>query len=338
MNEERRILLAHGGGGMMMRELLSQTVLPRLGNPFLERLEDAAVLAAPGERIAFTTDAFVVKPLFFRGGDIGRLAVCGTVNDLAAMGARPLALSLAMVIEEGLPLSTLERVLDSLGATAKEANVQVVTGDTKVVERGAADGLFLATAGIGAVPNGVNLGADKVRPGDAVLVTGTLGEHGIAIISERSGLAFETPVKSDVAPLGGLVAELMASHAADVRCMRDPTRGGAAAVLNEIAEAARLKVEIEEALVPVSREVSAACNMLGFDPLYVPNEGRMVIFCNPDSADGIAASLRKHPLGSGTVRIGRVLDGEPGRVVLKTRIGGSRILTLPYGEQLPRIC
>jgi hydrogenase expression/formation protein HypE len=339
MNDDGpRILLAHGGGGMMMRELLAKSLLPRLGNPFLERLEDAAVLAAPKERIAFTTDAFVVKPLFFRGGDIGRLAVCGTVNDLAAMGARPLALSLAMIVEEGLPVSTLEKVLDSLAATAKEANVQVVAGDTKVVERGAADGLYLITAGIGAVPEGAELGADKVRPGDAVLVTGTIGDHGIAIVSERSGLEFETQVESDVAPLADLVGRLMASHARAVRCMRDPTRGGTAAVLNEIAEAAVVRIEIDEKSVPVRREVAGACDMLGFDPLYVPNEGRMVIFCDPDAADEIVARLREHPLGKDAVRIGRVVESPTPRVILRTRIGGSRILTLPYGEQLPRIC
>ena len=336
--EEKRVLLAHGGGGVMMRELIGEVVLRHLGNPTLSRLEDAALLAPQSARLAFTTDAFVVKPLFFRGGDVGRLAVCGTVNDLACVGAAPIALSLAMVIEEGLPLATLERVFASVAATAKEADVQVVAGDTKVVERGAADGLYLVTAGVGAVPDGVALSPANVRPGDAVLVTGSLGDHGIAIISERNGLEFETPVESDVAPLAGLAAHLLAVSPGDVHCMRDPTRGGTAAVLNEIAEAAGVEIEIEEASLPIGREVAGACDMLGLDPLYVPNEGRFVIFCAEKAAGAIERRMREHPLGAGTVRIGTVGRGRPGRVTLRTRIGGTRIVAMPYGEQLPRIC
>jgi hydrogenase expression/formation protein HypE len=319
--DEPRILLAHGGGGVMMQELIGGLILRHLGNPTLNRLEDAAVLAPCGSRLAFTTDAFVVKPLFFRGGDIGRLAVCGTVNDLAAVGAKPLALSLALVIEEGLEISVLDRVLQSVAATAAEARVAVVTGDTKVVERGAADGLFLITAGIGAVYDGVNLSPAEVRPGDAVIATGTLGDHGIAIISQRSGIEFETPVQSDAAPLAGLVAHLFEENesplyhqgaktprtandrlttehteesvhesfrvfrvfrgpeAGLIHCMRDPTRGGTAAVLNEIAAAAKVEIEIAESLLPIRPEVAGACDLLGFDPLYVPNEGRLIIFC-----------------------------------------------------------
>ena len=373
--DEPRILLAHGGGGVMMQELIGGLILRHLGNPTLNRLEDAAVLAPfgpeqskGGSRLAFTTDAFVVKPLFFRGGDIGRLAVCGAVNDLAAVGARPLALSLSLVIEEGLPFSVLDRVLQSVAATAAEAGVEVVTGDTKVVERGAADGLFLITAGLGAVYDGVHLSPAEVRPGDAVIATGTLGDHGIAIVSQRSGIEFESPVQSDVAPLAGLVAQLFSPHSAldtphsalrtAVHCMRDPTRGGTAAVLNEIAAASGVEIEIEEKLLPVRPEVAGACDMLGFDPLYMPNEGRLIIFCAEESAAALVERLRTHPLGAGAVRIGSVKKQEPcegshkpsqgspasrersrtGRVVLNTRIGGTRIVAAPYGEQLPRIC
>ncbi|MGD1001570.1 MAG: hydrogenase expression/formation protein HypE [Candidatus Brocadiia bacterium] len=354
--DEPRIMLAHGGGGVMMQELIGGLILRHLGNPTLNRLEDAAVLAPCSSRLAFTTDAFVVKPIFFRGGDIGRLAVCGAVNDLAAVGAEPLALSLSLVIEEGLPISVLDRVLQSVAATAAEARVQVVTGDTKVVERGAADGLFLITAGLGAVCDGVHLSPAEVRPGDAVIATGTLGDHGIAIISQRSGLEFESPVQSDVAPLGGLVEHLFAPrspvrtpHSAlrtAVHCMRDPTRGGTAAVLNEIAAAAKVEIEIEESLLPVRPEVAGACDMLGFDPLYVPNEGRLIIFCAEDAAASLVERLRSHPLAAGAVRIGSVKKGaracpehsRRGRVVLRTRVGGTRIVAAPYGEQLPRIC
>jgi len=336
--DERRVLLAHGGGGIMMRDLIAEVILRHIGNPTLARLEDAAVLAPQGSRLAFTTDAFVVKPIFFRGGDIGRLAVCGTVNDLAAMGARPLALSLAMVIEEGFRFADLERVLQSVAAAASEACVEVVTGDTKVVERGAADGLFLITAGIGAVPDGVFLSPTEVRPGDAVIASGTLGDHGIAILSERNGLEFETPVTSDVAPLADLAAHIVSAAPGGIHCMRDPTRGGAAAVLNEIASAAAVEIEIVESALPIRREVAAACDMLGFDPLYVPNEGRLIVFCGGEFAEACVARMRGHPLGPDAVLVGRARQGAPGRVVLRTRIGGSRIIAAPYGEQLPRIC
>lgn len=336
--DEPRILLAHGGGGIMMRDLIAGVVMRHLGNPTLARLEDAAVLAPVGTRLALTTDAFVVKPLFFRGGDIGRLAICGTVNDLAAMGARPLAVSLAMIIEEGLPLAALDRVLASAGATAREAGVEVVTGDTKVVERGAADGLFLITAGLGAVPEEARLSPANVRPGDVVLASGTLGDHGIAIVSERGGLEFETPVRSDVAPLAGLAAEVLAAGGDRVHCMRDPTRGGAAAVLNEIADAARVEIEVEESALPVRPEVAGACDMLGFDPLYVPNEGRLIVFCQATVADEVLRRLRRHPQGADAARLGLVRAGQAGRVLLRTRIGGARIVAAPYGEQLPRIC
>ena len=336
--EAQRIMLAHGGGGTLMQQLIRDTILSRLGNPTLDRLEDAAVLAPPRSRLAFTTDAFVVNPLFFQGGDVGRLAVCGTVNDLAAMGGQPLALSLAMVAEEGLLLSTLERVLDSVAQAAREAEVHIVTGDTKVVERGAADGLFLVTAGVGAVPEGVALSPKNVKPGDAVIVTGPLGDHGVAIISEREGMKFETPVESDVAPLAGIAALALECGTDRVHCMRDPTRGGAAAVLNEIAAAADVEIEVTEEHVPVRPEVAAACDMLGFDPLYVPCEGRLIIFCAQDAADRLVQRLKGHPLGAGAKRMGKVIGKGSARVTLRTGIGGTRILSMPYGEQLPRIC
>ena len=336
--DKGKILLAHGGGGVMMQELIQDVILRHLKNPTLAALEDAALLASRPTRIAFTTDAFVVKPLFFRGGDIGRLAVCGTVNDLACAGAMPIGLSMAMILEEGLPLETLDRVLASVAAAAKEANVCVVAGDTKVVERGAADGLYVTTSGVGAVPDEAVLSPMNVRPGDAVIVTGPLGDHGIAIISERNGLEFETPVLSDVAPLSGLVGELLAAGPADIHCMRDPTRGGAAAVLNEIASAAQVSIEIEEDRVPVRPEVLGACDMLGFDPLYVPCEGRLVIFCADEAAESMVRRIEAHPYGAGAARIGTVTREKAGRVVLRTRLGGTRIVAMPYGEQLPRIC
>ena len=335
---DERILLAHGGGGVLMQKLIHDVILRHLNNPTLASLEDAALLAAQRTRLAFTTDAFVVKPLFFRGGDIGRLAVCGTVNDLACAGALPLGLSLAMIIEEGLPLATLDRVLASVAAAAEEANVYVITGDTKVVEHGAADGLYLITTGVGAVPDEAVLSPMNVRPGDALLVTGPLGDHGIAIISERNGLEFETPVESDVAPLAGLAAHVLLPAPENIHCMRDPTRGGAAAVLNEVAAGAHVCIEIQEASLPVRPEVRGACDMLGFDPLYVPCEGRLLIFCSGDAAESLVQHLQKHPLGRETAQIGTVQREQAGKVILHTHIGGTRIVTTPYGEQLPRIC
>jgi len=331
-----RIVLAHGGGGVLMRRLIEDVVAGPLSNDVLAELADSAVLPRPGGRIAFTTDSYVVQPLFFRGGDIGRLAVAGTVNDLAVVGAEPLALSLGLILEEGFPIADLRRVVESIRATADEAGVRIVTGDTKVVGAGAADGLFINTSGVGVVPEGVDLGAGRIQSGDVVLVNGGIAEHGVAILSEREGLAFETPVESDVAPLAGLTAACLA--AGEVHFMRDATRGGLAAVLNEMATDISLTVEIDERAVRVGSAVSAACDLLGLDPFNVPNEGKVVVVCAAGSADAVLDALRGHELGRAAARIGRVNRAREPRVLLHTAFGGTRTLEMPYGEDLPRIC
>ncbi|HPD17511.1 MAG TPA: hydrogenase expression/formation protein HypE [Planctomycetota bacterium] len=335
---EPRVLLAHGGGGSLTRQLIRDMVVSRFGNPALAPLSDSALLDLPPGRVAFTTDSYVVKPLRFRGGDIGRLAVCGTVNDLAMVGATPLHLSLALILEEGLAFDDLAAVLDSAQAAAAEAGVAVVCGDTKVVERGAADGLFINTSGIGVIPAGRNVAMERAAPGDAVLVSGPIGEHGVAILSERQGLSFETPVSSDVAPLAGLVAAILAAGGEAVHALRDPTRGGLGMVVCEVAEACRHDIELDEAKIPVRPEVRGACDLLGLDPLYVANEGKVVVVCAEAAASAVLAAMRAHPLGRSAARIGRVLDGARGRVTLRTSIGGRRVVDPPYGEQLPRIC
>ncbi len=332
----RRVTLSHGGGGVLTRELVEEVFLPAFGNDVLRALDDAALLDRPAGRIAFTTDSFVVKPLFFRGGDIGRLAVSGTVNDLAACGASPLGLSLGLVIEEGLEIDTLRRVADSLAATAREAAAPIVAGDTKVVERGAADGLYINTAGVGALPTGPAPGAGRIRPGDRVLISGALGDHGIAVLSEREGLRFETEILSDVAPLGGLVEASL--EAGEVHALRDPTRGGAAAALNELAEAAGIGVEIDEEAVPVHPAVRAASDMLGLDPLSIANEGKMILFVAEADAGGILDALRAHPRGEEAAIVGEAVEGHPGVVAVRTRIGSRKVLEMPHGEGLPRIC
>jgi hydrogenase expression/formation protein HypE len=330
------VLLAHGGGGRLMHEMLMRRVLPALGTPDAGQT-DAALLELGGARLAFTTDAYVVKPLFFPGGDIGRLAVSGTVNDLAMMGATPLALSLSLILEEGLPFETLDRVLASIRATADAAGVKIVTGDTKVVDRGKADGLYINTAGIGAVPAGITLGPDQVRAGDAVIVSGDLGRHGIAVLAEREGIGFETTIESDVACLHRLVAKLLAASI-EIHCMRDLTRGGLASAMVEIAGASGLGITLEETAIPVSAPVDAACELLGLDPLHVANEGRMVLFCPEAQAGAALECLRGDLLAEGAARIGRVHAESAGRVALQTRIGVSRALDMLSGEQLPRIC
>ncbi|MFP4056189.1 MAG: hydrogenase expression/formation protein HypE [Candidatus Brocadiia bacterium] len=339
MADDDRILLAHGGGGTLTRQLIDSMILERFANPLLAPLGDSAVLEAPGCRLAFTTDSYVVKPLRFRGGDIGRLAVCGTVNDLAMAGARPLALSLALVLEEGLAMGELAAILDSAKGAAEEAAVPVACGDTKVVERGAADGCYINTTGVGVVPPGLELGPGRVEPGDALLLSGTLGDHGVAILSQREGLAFASPVSSDVAPLAGLVAAVLDAAGPDaIRVLRDPTRGGLGMVVCEVAEAAGRDVELAEPAIPVRPEVRGACELLGLDPLYVANEGKAVVFCAHGAAPGVLEALRAHPLGRDAALVGRVLEGTRGRVTLRTSIGGHRVVDPPYGEQLPRIC
>jgi hydrogenase expression/formation protein HypE len=336
------VTLAHGGGGKAMKDLIEDVFVRAFDNPLLAPLEDQARfdladLARRGDRLAFTTDSFVVDPLIFPGGDIGKLAVCGTINDLAVGGAVPLYLSCAAIIEEGVTIDLLRRVADSMAATAHEAGVAIVTGDTKIVSKGACDKLFLTTTGVGVIPNGVDLGADRARPGDAVLVNGPLGDHGAAILCARGDMALDTPIESDCAPLHGLIAALLAA-APGVRFVRDPTRGGVATVLNEIAGASQIAIEIDERATPIREEVKAFCEILGLDPLYLANEGKIVAIAPPNEADAALAALSAHPLGKRAAIIGRVHSGEPGRVTMRTEFGGRRIVDMLVGEQLPRIC
>jgi len=331
------VLLAHGSGGKLSAELTAQIFLPAFYNPALARLDDQAIVSVNGCRVAFTTDSFVVKPLFFPGGDIGSLAVHGTVNDLAMGGAQPLYLSAGFIIEEGLPMETLRRVVDSLRQAAAAANVQVVTGDTKVVEKGSADGLFINTSGIGIVPEGVELSADQARPGDRILLSGSIGEHGICIMAQREGLEFETMLTSDSAALHTLVAAMLAVPG-KIRCMRDPTRGGVSSTLNEIAAQSRVGIELEEAAIPIRAEVQGACEMLGLDPLYVANEGKLVAIVEPAIADQMLSAMREHPLGRDAQIIGTVSSNHPGLVTIRSTLGTTRIVDMLAGDQLPRIC
>ncbi|HLO68228.1 MAG TPA: hydrogenase expression/formation protein HypE [Holophaga sp.] len=331
------IQMAHGGGGRAMRDLLEAVMLPAFRNPALEARHDAAVVEAGGARLAFTTDTYVVRPRFFPGGDIGELAVYGTVNDLAMAGARPLFLSAGMVLEEGLPIEELKRVVESMRRAADRCGVTIVTGDTKVVDRGKGDGIFINTAGIGLVPEGLALGPASVRPGDAVLVSGDLGRHGVAVMSVREGIAFQTAVESDCGPLHGLASALL-EGGVGVRCLRDATRGGLAAVLNEIATDAKVGVEAREEAIPVLPGVAGACELLGLDPFYVACEGRMVAFVAGADAPRALELLRGRPEGAGAALIGEVTEAHPGTVVLRTPLGTRRVLDLLSGEQLPRIC
>ncbi len=331
------VLLAHGGGGKLMHTLIEKMFVPAFSSPLLATRHDSAVLRLGDARLAFTTDSFVVRPLFFPGGDIGALAVNGTVNDLAMAGARPLALSLALIIEEGLPMDTLWRVVQSVQAAAQAAGVQIVTGDTKVVDRGKGDGVFINTAGIGLVEHGLEISPASVRAGDAVLLSGDIGRHGIAIMAQREGLAFESEIASDCAPLVEPV-RLLIEAGVSVRCLRDLTRGGLGSALIEIAEAAKLHVHIDERAVPVREDVRGACEILGLDPLFVANEGRFAAFVAPEDADRALEILRAHPLGEDAVRIGEVRDDRAGLVTLRSAIGADRVVDMLSGEQLPRIC
>ena len=334
-----RILLGHGSGGKLSAELLRDVFLPAFANPVLARLEDQASIEIGGVHLAFTTDSFVVKPLFFRGGDIGSLAVHGTINDLAVGGARPEFLSAAFILEEGFAMADLRRIVDSMSAAAAQAGVTIVTGDTKVVERGSGDGVYINTAGIGRLRDGVRLSASLARPGDAVILSGSIGDHGIAILSEREGLELESEVASDSAALHTLVdAMFEASGAGAIRCMRDPTRGGVASTLNEIAAQSAVGIEIDERAIPVHEAVRGACELLGRDPLYVANEGKLAAVVASESADAIVQAMRRHPLGGGAVIVGRVTAAPAGMVIMRTAFGTSRIVDMLAGDQLPRIC
>jgi hydrogenase expression/formation protein HypE len=338
---DERILLAHGGGGSMTADLVNHMFLPAFGNDVLRRLGDAALIDAEhlltcGSRLAFTTDSYVVKPLFWPGGDLGRVAVCGTVNDLAMVGAQPLYISAGFIVEEGLPLVDLRSIVASMKSAAEEAGVAIVAGDTKVVERGAADQLFINTAGIGIVPPTVDLGPDKVKPGDVVLVSGFLGDHGLAVLSRREGVQFDVPLTSDVAPLNDLVAAIMPRGG--VRVMRDPTRGGLAGTLNELASQGGFGIMIDERLLPIRPSVHAACELLGYDPLHVANEGKLVAIVDQARADPVLAALRAHRYGIDAALIGHIIEGPAHKVLLRTAVGGTRIVRMPSGELLPRIC
>jgi hydrogenase expression/formation protein HypE len=335
--EYDRILLEHGSGGQLSNDLITGTFLPLLRNPLLERLEDGAVFDVGGTKICFTTDSFVVHPRFFPGGDVGSLAVHGTVNDLAMCGGAPLALSAGFILEEGFPMEELERIVRSLAAAAKKAGVAVVTGDTKVVPRGVVDGLFINTSGLGIVRYGSPLSVRSIRPGDAVLLSGPIGDHGAAILSCREDFGFISRIVSDSAPLNGLVETVLAASPA-VHCMRDATRGGLGAILAEIAAQTGLRIAIRERAIPVREEVRGICEILGFDPLFLANEGRMAIFCEGEAADAVLAAMRSHDLGRDAIQIGTVDEDRRGRLVMETLIGGSREIDLPTGELVPRIC
>jgi len=333
-----RIVLGHGSGGRLTADLVNRVFVPAFRNEILAALEDqATVRVNDGTRLAMTTDAYVVRPIFFPGGDIGRLAVHGTVNDLAVGGAEPLFLSAAFILEEGLELSELSRVVASMRAACAEAGVTLVTGDTKVVDRGKGDKVFITTTGIGLVPGKRSLSIAAARPGDRVIVSGTIGDHGIAIMSVREGLEFETVIESDSAPLTDLVRCVLGASDG-VRCMRDPTRGGLASALNELAAASRVGVTIDEVSIPIQSAVQGACEVLGLDPLYVASEGKLVAVVAAAEADRVLHAMRKHPLGQNAAIIGDIVAAHPGMVTQRTRIGGERIVTLLAGEQLPRIC
>ena len=332
-----RILLAHGGGGSLTHELIEKLFLANLENPLLKPLDDSAVLVIGGKGHAFTTDSYVVKPYVFPGGDIGKLAVCGTVNDLAVMGARPLWLSLSLILEEGLLLADLQRIVESIATTAREAGVQIVTGDTKVVERGKCEGLYITTAGLGDIVTPNWIGAANVKPGDAVIINGNIGEHGVAVMSQREGIAFQTSVVSDCAPLWPLVKAILDTKA-EIRAMRDPTRGGGAAAVCDIARASNVGIRLREDALPISREVHGACDLLGLDPLTIANEGKVLVFCRATDSESVLAAMRENPLGKNARVIGEVSKQPPGIVTLRTNIGGERIIDMPTGEDLPRIC
>ncbi len=334
--KDNLIKISHGGGGLIMHRLLNEEIIPVLSDRAQTVLEDAAVLDAPGAKLAFTTDSYVVNPLFFPGGDIGKLAICGTVNDLSMRGAKPLWISVGLIIEEGFSIADLRKILKSAKKAAEEAGVAIVAGDTKVVERGKADGLFINTSGVGVIREEPLISVAKAKPGDALIINGTIGDHGIAIVTYRETFPFKVSVESDCAPLSSLVETMLASG--EVHALRDPTRGGLASALNEIADASKCSIEIWEESIPVRDEVRGICEVLGLDPLGVANEGKVLAAVKSEDAEEIVSKMRSQKYGSDSCVIGKVLEGPPGEVRLATSIGSRRILTMPSGEQLPRIC
>ena len=338
LSDYPRITLAHGGGGRLTQMLVERMLVPAFSNPALETLHDGAVLDIKKGRLAFSTDSFVITPLFFPGGDIGSLAIHGTVNDLAMCGASPLALSAAFILEEGLPMQDLWRIVRSMKQAAGIAGVPVVTGDTKVVDRGKGDGIFINTTGIGVIADNVHVSPLRARPGDVVLINGEIAAHGIAILSVREGLAFETALESDSAPLNNLVARVLAVAGDQVHVLRDPTRGGLSSTLNEIAAQAGVGIHLDEASIPMGDAVRGACEILGLDPLYVANEGKCLVIVAPEAAEPVLAAMRAHPLGRQSAVIGSVVDEHRGKVVMRSGIGGLRVVDMLSGEQLPRIC
>jgi hydrogenase expression/formation protein HypE len=332
-----RILLAHGGGGSLTRELITEIFEPEFENPALKPLDDGAILALDGRKFAFTTDTYVVKPFFFPGGDIGKLAVCGTVNDLAMLGAEPQWLSLGLILEEGLAISDLRKIVRSIHDAAKEVGVQIATGDTKVVERGKCEGLYINTAGLGRVVAKNRLASANVKPGDAVILSGYIGDHGVAVMSQREGISFATSVVSDCAALWPLVKTVLETGV-EIHAMRDPTRGGLAAAVCDIAAASAVGIKLDEKALPISREVRGACDLLGLDPLTIANEGKVLVFCPGEVAERVVSVMSRHPLGQHARIIGGATASPKGMALLRTTIGGERIIDMPTGEDLPRIC
>ncbi len=333
----KEIVLAHGGGGKLSRQLIDKVVLPQFRNELLEPLHDGAIFSVADQRLAFTTDSFVVSPIFFPGGDIGSLSIHGTINDLAMCGARPLYLSASFILEEGLPMEDFWRIVQSMHAAADAAGVKLVTGDTKVVDRGKADKIFINTSGVGLVPDGVNIDPTRAQVGDKIIVSGAIAVHGIAIMSVREGLEFETEIASDTAPLSSLVDAMLATKI-DIHVLRDPTRGGITSALTEIAQSAKVGMLLDEARIPISEEVKGACEILGLDPLYVANEGKLLALVAAQDVDLVLSAMKSHPLGQHAAVIGEVSSDHPGFVMMKTRIGGTRVVDMLSGEQLPRIC
>lgn len=334
---EDRIMMAHGSGGKISHELISDFILPKFDDDILKKLDDSAVFKIKGNRLAFTTDSYVINPIFFPGGDIGKLAIFGTVNDISMSGAVPLYICVSFVLEEGFLMSDLEKILKSIKDAAKQANVLIVCGDTKVVEKGGADKIFINTCGLGVLENGINISGENAKVGDLIIINGSIGDHGIAVISERGQFEFEVEIESDCAPLSNLVQHML-SCTKNINVLRDPTRGGIATTLNEIAEKSKVSIKIYEDKIPIKKAVFGACEMLGFDPMYVANEGKLVAIVSKKDASGLLNHMRKHPLAKDSEIIGEVTEGKAGRVIMKTLIGSTRILDMMVGELLPRIC